>query len=169
MPGRLKVWNAVTGLWDFVGQGPVGSPIVPAGAWGFHRSGAVATQASGNLPFATVLSDSHPAQYNAGAMTWTVPPGGDGLWLMTAIFGCSVTGAVTVVRGGIAVSSFALGLNMFIYPQGGTSVGTSGMGLCHLSAGDTISCPMSIVGGTSYTGNLASFSAIRLASGVFTP
>ena len=93
--------------------------------WGFKRSGSATTVTTGqNLDFSTSTQDSHPAQYDGTNKRWTVPTGGAGLWALTASVHGTVTGAVSVTRGGIQVNGATVA-DIDIWPLGGTNVGDS--------------------------------------------
>lgn len=129
--------------------------------WGFVRTGAGTTQASGLLPFATVIADSHPASYNATNKTWAVPTGGAGLWIVAASIIGTVTGAVTVMRGGICINGVQQ-VSQTGTPIGGTNVGEGSVWIGILADGDTVSFTYAIVNGTSYTKHIDTISAVRL-------
>jgi hypothetical protein len=127
--------------------------------WGFQRTGASTTQASGNLPFATVVKDSHSGQY--ASSTWTVPTNGAGIWLLTCTVTGTVTGAVSVSRGGINVNGASVA-DFVVWPLAGTNVSGGAAWVGALADGDALTVSLAVVNGTSYTMRLSSFSAVRI-------
>lgn len=135
--------------------------------WGFKRSGSATTVTTGqNLDFSTAAQDSHPAQYDGTNKRWTVPAGGAGVWALTATAVGTVSGTVSVTRGGITVNGTVVG-GLYIWPLGGTNVGASAACVLPLADGDTIAVSLSIVNGTSASMSLTAISAVRLPIDAF--
>lgn len=157
-PAEIK--SAVTG-WSLKGDGSAYFK-----ARGFIRTGVTVavTTVSQDLPFATVVQDSDPGQYNATNKTWTVPTGGAGLYLIAwEITGAVTLGTVTIIRGGMKISGTQYtGWAPILY--GGSYVSEGYSTFAVLADGDTLSFASgAVTGGGTYTMGLNRFAAIRLA------
>ena len=120
------------------------------------------------LDFSTATQDSHPAQYDGANKRWAVPTGGAGLWVVAASVHGTVSGAVSVTRGGIAVNGTKVA-DLCVWPLGGTHVGDSAACVIPLADGATVSVSLAVVGGTSAAMALTQFSAVRLPMDSFAP
>jgi hypothetical protein len=135
--------------------------------WGFKRTGAATTVTTGQyLAFATAVQDTHPSSYDATNKRWTVPAGGAGLWFVAASVVGTVSGSVSVTRGGIVVNGTTVA-NICVWPLGGTNVGDSAACVVQLADGDWVGVSLSIVNGSSASMSLTQFSAVRLPMDAF--
>ena len=73
----------------------------------------------------------------------------------------TVSGTVSVTRGGIAVNGTSVA-DIDIWPLGGTNVGDSAACVVQLADGDWVGVSLGIVNGTSAAMTLTQFSAVRL-------